>query len=73
MSEERDLQNFRGKNLKERDRSGEKIPEQKLCNCVKTDHKETGCGVELTGSGAGSCACGNESSGSVKCGFFLAN
>jgi hypothetical protein len=41
---------------------------------IEMDLKEVGCGRDLSGSGqrqvAGSCECGNEPSGSVKCGEF---
>jgi len=53
-------------------------PRSKWEDNIKMDLQEVGCGehgLDLSGSGqgqvAGTCECGNESSGSIKCGEFL--
>ena len=52
-------------------------PRRRRENTIKMDLQEVGCGV-WTGSSwlrigkvAGNCECGNEPSGSIKCGEFL--
>ena len=50
-------------------------PRRRWVDNIKMDLQEVGCGLDWTGPGkrqvADACECGNETSGSVKCGEFL--
>jgi hypothetical protein len=51
-------------------------PRRRWEDNIKMDHREVGCGgMDWFGQGqvAGTCECGNEPSGSIKCGEFLDN
>ena len=50
-------------------------PRRRWVDNIRMDLQEVGCGLDWAGPGSGQvayvCECGNEPSGSVKCGEFL--
>ena len=50
-------------------------PRRRWVDNIRMDLQELGCGLDLVGPGWGqvadACECGNEPSGSIKCGEFL--